>query len=75
MKVFVESCSLFVLADGYEQENKRAGRLCPSYTHDLHGLELRNSAALGKRLKGSKHTERRKAGIFSGWGFDPCGRV
>ena len=74
LKVSVESCSLFVLADGYEREKKRAGRFRP-YTHGLHGLELRNSAALGKRLKGFKHTERRKAAITSGWSFDPCGRV
>lgn len=66
MKVSVEFCSLSVLADEYERENKRAGKLRPSYTHGLHGLELRNNAALGRRLKGFKHTERRK---------DPCGRV
>lgn len=75
MKVAVEFCSLFVLADGYERENKGAGRFRPSYSHILPGLELRNSTALEKRLKRFKHKERRKAGITSSWRFDPCGGV
>ena len=74
MKVSVDFCSLFVLADGYERENRRAGSFRPSYIHNLPGLELRNSTALEQRLKRFKRKERRKAGITSGWGLDPCGR-
>ena len=75
MKVSVDFCSLFVLVDGYERENRRAGRFRPSYTHCLPGLELRNSTAFQKRLKRFKRKERRKAGIISGNSFDPCGRI
>lgn len=40
MKVSEESCSLSVLADGYERKDKIAGRIPPSYTQDLHSLGL-----------------------------------
>lgn len=49
VKMSEESCSLSVLADGYERKDKRATRLPRSYTHDLRRLEIRGSAAQEER--------------------------
>ena len=60
MKTSVDSCSLSVVADGYEREDKGAGRNPAPYTYDAHSLCLRDGAALGGGVEGLEDTERRK---------------
>lgn len=52
-------CCLSVLADGYEKKRQKSSEIPHSYTHELHGPGIRDSAAVGERLEELKRNRRK----------------